>query len=197
MGGNTYFRPSLSDTPAGSLARSYITEDSLARYQIELMKCRNADGTVMDATGAAGNFKISAGGWGSGSLTLLGEAAQGNTKTDTLAFEFALAPEYIADQDAKIIVQARYAGSGTAGAKTIDLEGYELSDAGVATSIRASSTLTLTASFADYTFALTDTNLTAGDRIMLLVRSILEETGGSSSLQVEIGNIEVQLDIKG
>ena len=169
----------------------------LAKHQMPLMLCRNEDGTVIDA-GGAGLFTIGAGGWGNGGLTLAGEGAQGNTKTDIFCFEAVLPPEYVAGADVNLVVHARYAGPGTAGTATIDAEVYELDDEGVASAIRASSTKNLTSSWADYTFNdITETNLVAGDKLMVLIRIVLQETGGASQIGAEIGNIELQIDIKG
>ncbi len=206
--GPAIFQCATALTPAGmnTLAtylangfdRAALAEDALARYQVPLMGCRNADGTCLDATGGAGKLSIHNYGWGVGHLALEGESAQGNTKTDTLCFEFVLPPEFVGAADAQLVVHARYAGSGTAGTCTIDAEVYELDDEGTATVIRSSGTNSLTSSWADHTFDnITTTDLVCGDRLMVLLRTAVQETGGSNSLAAEVGNIEMQLDIRG
>ena len=183
---------------AGGLARSDLAEEALTRHPVPLMLCRNADGTVMDATGGAGKMCIHHFGWGTGHVVLEGEAAQGNTKTDTLCFEFVLPPEYVGAGDVELVVHARYAGSGTAGTCTLDAEVFELADDGTATLVRTTGTEALSGSWADYTFDdITEAGLSPGDRLMVMIRTSIQETGGSSSLGAEIGNIELQLDIKG
>ena len=191
----------ISELPisTGKLARSTFTQEALERYQISLQSdVRNADGTVLDATGASTKFKIVNGGYGAGTLLLQGRNARSATVTDTLGFEFCLPPEYDDDADIKLNVHAIATGSGTAGTITIDAECYKLSDAGAVGSDLVSTTIiTLTASFADRTFTITDAGLTGGDRLNFYIRTVVQETGGSNDEYSQIGSIEVQLDIKG
>ena len=171
----------------------------LSKHQVPLAACRNADGTIIDATGGAGLFKIQAVGWGGGSnLHLLGEDAQSNTKTDTLCFEFALPPKYVAAADVNLLVSAGFGGSGTDGTVTIDAEVYEISALGVPTSIRASSTKNLGAGLSTHTFDdITETALAPGDKLMVLIRTVIQETGGANPIYSAIGKIEFQIDTKG
>ena len=185
----------------GNGQRSDLIQEDLQRYPIGLMAaCRNDDGTVLDATGGAGKFSVSAGGWGTGTLILEGEDAQNATKTDTLCFEFALPVEYVADADVKVNVHARYddSGGGTNPTCTIDVEAYELTDAGaVGADLCTTAAQSLTTSFGGMTFVLTDTDLTAGDRLLVLVRASVQEGGDTGTLTAQIGSIEMQLDVQG
>ena len=173
----------------------------LSRHQVQLMLCRNEDGTAIAGPGGpeGGTFYIPpGGGWGSGTLILESEHAQSNTKTDIFCFEAVLPPEYVAGADVNLVVHAKYAGAGTAGIVTIDAEVYELDDEGAAAAIRASSTKVLTNAFADHTFDdITETNLAPGDKLMVLIRTVIQETGGANDLYAQIGNVELQIDIKG
>ena len=183
------------------IARSKLEETSLQRYQISLMAdARNADGTVLDATGSDSNFKINAGGWGSGTLTLDGPTVQNTTKTTTLAFEFCLPAEYQADQDVQLVVHAKYddSGGGTSPTCTVDAEVYELGDDGtVGSDLNSTAEITLTTTFADSAITITDTGITAGERLMCLVRTSITEGGDTGTLQAVIGSVEIQCDIKG
>ena len=191
----------LTSSAAGAIGRADLTEDALARYQIPLHSCRSNTGLVLDATGGDTLFKIVNGGYAAGTLTLAGEDAENETELTTLCFEFCLPPEYVADADAKVIVNAKYVNTGTATAttKTVDVIAWEVGDDGTAAAILASSPQTITESFVDYTFTLTDTNLTAGDRILVYVQTNCVEggAGGGKFITAHIGSIEVQLDIKG
>ncbi len=183
---------------AGGLARSHLAEEALTSCPVPLMLCRNADGTVMDAGGGAGKFYIHSFGWGSGHLMLEGQAAQGNTEIDTLSFEFVLPPEYVAGADVELIVHARRSGSGTPGTCTIDAEVFELDDTGTAGVIRSSSTKDLTGSWADHAFDdIAVTGLAPGDRLIVFLRTSVQETGGTSSMNGQIGSVTVKMDIRG
>jgi hypothetical protein len=190
-----------SSAADGTWTRAKLATESLARYQLSLMaECRNADGTVLDATGAAGKFKIVAGGWGSGTLKLEGQAIQNGTEVSTLAFELALPPEYVADANVKLNISAKYdaSGGGTVPTCTIDAEVYELADDGsVGADLNATAAISLTSSFADKTFTITDTNLTPGDRLMVLIRTSIQEAGNTGTLKAVLGSVEMQLDAKG
>jgi hypothetical protein len=184
-----------------AIARAKLAEQALTRWPVSLTAgCRNEDGTVLDATGGTGMFSVDAGGWGDGGLTLLGEAVQNTTKTDTLCFEFALPVEYVADEDVRVNVHAHYddSGGGTSPTCTIDVEAYELTDAGAAGSdLCTTDAQDLTTSFADKTFVLTDADLQPGDRLLVLVRTSVQEGGDAGTLRAEIGSVELQLDVKG
>ena len=185
--------------PAGGLARAQLAAEALARYQIPLTGLRNEDGSVVDATGGNGLFSVFAGGWGTGTLLLYGEAAQNGTETSGFCFEFILPPEYVADADVTLVLHARYTASGgTPGTTEIDAEVYELDDAGTPGSdLCATACQSLTASFADYTFTITDADLTPGDRLLVIVRTTIQETADGGTITPEIGSVELQLDVRG
>jgi hypothetical protein len=187
----------LIDIP---VEKSQITQVALARYQQRLQSdIRNADGTVLDATGASTKFKIVVGGYGSGTLKLQGRNANGGTVTDTLAFEFAFPPQYDDDDDVRVVCHMKVDDSaGTVGTKTLDCQVYELGDAGTVGSDLCSTTiLTTTNSFADYTFIVTDSGLVFGDRIIVFLRTVVQETASGGNIFAQIGNIEMHIDIKG
>ena len=174
-----------------------INNYELKPERLSLMTCRNADGTVLDATGAATAFAINAGDWGTGTLTLLGADAVGAAITSTLCFEYTLPDNYIADTDVKLMIRAKYddGEGGSSPTCTIDAEAYELDDSGaVGSDLVTTAVQSLTNAFADYTFVMTDTGLAAGDRLMVLVRTVITEGGGSFALFSVIGSIEMQTD---
>jgi len=184
----------------GQLDEGAKTSRSLWEHHLDLMAAaRNADGTVLDATGAAGNFKITAGGWGTGTLILEGEDAQNNTKTDTLCAVFQLPVTYEDDEDLQVIVNGRYddTGGGSVPTATVDVEVYKLDDEGaVGADLCATAAQNLANTFADKTFTVTDAGLAAGDRLMVLVRTAITEAGNTGTLTAEIGSIRAAADIK-
>jgi len=50
---------------------------------------------------------------------------------------------------------------------------------------------------AQYTFVLTDTDLVRGDKLMVFLRTVITESGGSGAQKAEIGGASVLADIKG
>ena len=184
------------------LTRSKLAEDALARYHVTLMNCRSNVGNDISTSGSAGVFYISNGGWGTTTAVVLrGESAQGNTKTDYLCFELGIPPEYVPAGDARVIVLARLVGTGTVGAATemnISVRKVSDSDGALGADLWSGAAgVPEKAVWNAHSFALTTTGLAAGDRLMVRLRGIVEETGGANALQLEIARIELKLDVKG
>ena len=186
---------------SAAITRAKLAEEEQAVYRIPLQDCRSNTGLVLNATGGDTLFSIANGGIAAGTLTLKGEEAISETETTTLCFEFAMPPEYMAAGAANIAIECKVdeSGAGNATTETIDCLAWELADAGTATAILASSAQDMSANgdvFATYTFTPTATDLVAGDKILVFIRTIVTEDAGTAVYAV-IGNIEVRLDIKG
>ncbi len=200
---------SLSNTGAMTInpARSKLVEDSLARYQVPLMDFRTTQGVTLTNTPGAGAspnapFGIYVGGGGEDADPTCLKLTTGDISDDDLTFsamfEFPLPVEYLADQDVKVVVSARYFGTGGVVAKSVDVQAYEISsDGSFSSDLCSTNAQTLTTSFANYTFTITDTNLAPGDRLLVIVKLHVSETGGSLPLTGEVGAVEMQLDVKG
>jgi len=186
-------------TAGGNPARSDLVEDALARYPVNVLDCRQADAGYppLPLVQTLSTFyvvfpaELNA-------LSLRGYDITGDNEQSQLAFEFDLPVEYVSAGDVKLRLHARYAGSGTAGTKTIDAVAYVIGDDGAfASDLVATNAQTLTTSWADYDFTVTATGLTAGKRLMVIVTTSLTESGESNPLHVEIGALSLLLDVKG
>ena len=183
-------------------ARSGLTQDDAQVYRIPLMGCRSNTGLVLDATGGDTLFSIVNGGFGTGTLTLKGEEAVSETETTTLCFEFALPPEYVADETVTVAIECKVdeSGAGNATTETIEIEAYELDDEGaVGSNLASGGAQDISGNgdgFNTYTSTITDTGLAAGDKLIIFVQTVVTEDAGTA-VYAEIGNIEVRLDIKG
>ena len=188
--------------PTGALTRAMLAQEDLAVYRIPLQNLRSNTGLVLDATGGDTLFSIVNGGMGVGTLTLKGEEAISEAETTTLCFEFAVPPEYVAGQTIEIDVEAKCdsSGAGNASAETIQIEAYKMADAGtVSADLADGGAQSMAAAgdvFATYTSVVTPTGLVAGDKLMIFVQTVITEDAATAVFAV-IGNIEVQLDIKG
>lgn len=182
-----------------AIPRVNLAEDSI-EYPVPLLQWRYANGDVLNATGAAGNPRLVMGGWGSGTGILQGEDAHGTTKTETVCFDFVLPPEYKAASDIYFYVAGRVydTGSGTMSTKTIDVEAYEITGYGTAgADICADAAQNLTTNMGWYIFAITATNLVAGDRIRVLARITITESGGTGSQYAQFGGATFLLTVRG
>lgn len=182
-----------------SIARANLIEDSLAIYGIPLPLIANADGSVLSITANATDFGISCGGWGSGTLTLDGKAASGVVYTNTCMFEFILPPEYVADEDVKLVVTAKESVGAATVATTLSGEVYESDGEGAVGGniYNAFDNADITISWQTCTAVITDSALVAGDRLVVFIRIITDDQTGGIGTVAQIGKIELQLDIKG
>lgn len=183
-----------------ALKRGNQEQIALQVLPVPLCSLRYADGSTVNPTGAAGKPKLVMGGWGSGAGILQGEDAHGTTKTETVCLEFAIPESFDDGQDVKLTITARVndSGAGTMSVKTIDVEAYEVAEAGTAgPDLCATAAQDLTTSMAQYTFVVTATGLVRGDMLRILVRTVITESGGTGAQKAEIGGVSLLADIKG
>lgn len=184
------------------LARTNLLQDNFSVYRIPLQTCRSNTGLVLNATGGDTLFSISNGGFGVGTLVLLGEDADNETETTTLCFEFPIPIEYVASEAITVAIKAKADDSGAANltTETIEVEAYELADAGtVGANLAGGGAQDMSGggdAFATYTSTITDADLVAGDKLIIYVQIVLVENA-ATGVSAEIGNIEVKLSVKG
>jgi len=184
----------------GQLPRAKLAEESLASYPIALMQCRNEDGSVIkdDSGWPIGSFGVVAGGWDDGTLYLRSSYAVGTTRSCFLCFELCLPPEYVDGGDVRLRIHTRYDGEGTVAAHHVDARVYAMSDDGTpGGDLNQTNQQDVTTSWADYTFTINSGSLAPGDRLLVLVKGEIGETSGEAGLWMEIGSMEMQLDIAG
>lgn len=183
----------------GATPRARLTEDSLAEYPISLASdCHNVDGSVLDTTGGAGKFKIVAGTWGDGALSL--KSVTDLSTSSYLSFEFSLPPEYIDGQSINITVYITgfVHGVGGWGSGYVDLEIYELTDAGaVGSDLCDTAQQTVTLAAGTKTFEVITAGLVAGDKIRVLLRNYNDAEFEDEQVYAVIGSIKAALDIRG
>lgn len=167
-----------------------LSGTALTVTQVSLLSFKNQDGSVLAAAASSGKFGI--GSTVGTSLNLAGEAAQNNTKTDNAMAEFIVPQNYTAGANLTVTINAKLAGTGTAGTKTLDLQAFEVSTAGAAgADICATAVQTLTTSNADYAFTITGTDLVAGDKIQLNITGVAQETGNVNPVNVQVNSVKI------
>jgi hypothetical protein len=156
---------------------------------LPLLLGRNADGSVIDATGGAGKFSQSVT-LGTASY-LAGENAQGNTKTDTALFELALGSDYVAGRPLTVTVNANTFGAGTAGTRTLRVYAYRVAANGTQGTNLGPAAQNLTGAAADYSFAVDGATLSPGDLVVLKLEAAVQETGGVSPQAARVSSVRV------
>lgn len=158
--------------------------------RLNLMNGRNTNGTALDATGSATNFAISS--TPGTSLRLLGASATGLTRTNTATYEVTLPSSYIPGRDVILTANANRTGTGTAGTNTVDFAAYRIADDGTqGADLVTTAAQAITATAADYSFIVTGTGLVAGDRLLVQVVTVMQETGAVNPLTAQVNSIRV------
>lgn len=155
--------------------------------RIILTHGRNDDGTVFDATGAAGKFHIV--NVSGTSLCLLSEGAKNNTKTDTAIFEVTIPQFYKAGDPINLNTNALFnINGGTDSVKTLQAKCFKLAkDGSSSVDLIATAAQTLTGAAVDYSWTIPGATLTPGDRLLIQLIGIITETantGTNSTVQV-------------
>lgn len=171
-----------------SALRTSNAASGLSVTRLELIEFKNVDGTTLSASASSGKFGL-AQTLGT-SENLAGETAQNNTKTDAAMTTFVLPPNYVAGQDVTVTVNAKLAGSGTPGTKTIAVAAYESSQAGVdGANLVATAAAALSTSNADYPFVISGAALVPGDEVQISVTAVIQETGNSTTINAQINSV--------
>ena len=182
---------------AGTVARAALATESKI-INVPASALRNIDFTAVSTSASAGCFGVTSGGYSSGTLTLISENANNNTKTDTLVFELSLPSNYVDAGTVSVSVYAKYTENGTVGTHTLDCQAYEVSTDGTAGGdICATTIKTLTTSFAAQSFTLTPTSLVQGDRVLVFIQGVIQETASGGNDKISIGAVTVTLQVKG
>lgn len=156
-----------------------VGANGLSPQRLNTLSARNSDGSVIAAAAAAGKFGVAL--TAGTSFQLVSEAANSNTKTDVAILEAVLPPNYLAGANVSLIVNCAYVlGSGTVGTHSLTPSVYRNADAGTQGANICSAVQNVPAAAADLTFTLTSTSLLPGDRLMISLSLIIQDTGASN-----------------
>lgn len=127
------------------------------------------------------------------SMNLQGHGAQNNTKTDVGIFEFQLPSTYVAEGPINILINAqRVVSGGTAGTTTLGVNVYKAGVNGThGADLQTQAVKTLTNSAADYAFAVTPTGLVAGDKLVIKITTIIQETANGGTVTGQINSVRL------
>jgi hypothetical protein len=187
-------KQSVGATPKPVFANGIVIPQRIAISPFDL---KNSDGTAMDSSGGSGKFK-----WflDSSNLHILGEAAQNNTKTDTLLICLPIRPGFTYGKlgDITLKVQARVSGTGTLGTtKTIDATAKRVRNTVIGADLvtTAAQTLVKSADLTTFSFTIDADNATTplevGDIVLITITTSVQETANSTTLTALLGEISI------
>lgn len=177
-----------------------ITTERLTEIPVKLTDLRASD-TAMALLGAAagtpsGAMGITVGTHGSASPVVVGEAASGNSKTDTCRVLLEIPEAYQGNRTLKVRAHARVSVAATSSA-TVDCECYKTDgEAGVGSDLCETAAQSCnSATWADYDFTITQNNLAKLDILDIQFTAVVNDTGGTTGAVFQLGNVSLLLDI--
>ena len=150
------------------------------RNQLALMSGRTDTGLTMTASAIVGGFGISY--FVGGEVTLIGENALGNTKTSAVSWEVTLHDDYEAGANLVVVVNAKHAGGGAAGTRTLDVQAHKVATAGSLGSDLGPAAQNISGANTLYFFTITGATLAPRDRLLIRAVMTLQETGGATPM---------------
>ena len=144
------------------------------------------------ATAGSSILGLVSGTHGSASPLLVGNAASGNSKSDSARICIAVSPFYAAGATVTLRIRAKATVGLAFAATTVDTLVYR-SDlaAGVSSDLCTTNAQTITTSAANYDFTLTPTSMNPGDILDILVTALANDTGGTTGTIIQIYNVEL------
>lgn len=185
---------------SAAIARSKLAQDALAVYGVPLHVMRKTgDNTLLPTAADNTNLGHTVGAHGTNSPKLTGDAAAGGTETEKARFSFVLPAEYDNGQTVTLRVHARTSDLAIT-SSTLDAEVYESDkEAGISADLASPAAQNInSASWADKDFTIDPTALISGDLLDIELTVVMNDGGGGGDgVTVEIGAVQLLLDIKG
>jgi len=204
MSGITFTKQNPRYTPPSSINRADLVQDDAKEYNIDILsECRKADSSALPTSPDGTNLGIIGGTFGTNSPILEGTDSDGSgaaTQSELTRLFFTLPAEYQAGQTITVRIHSRVDVVRHTAA-TVDVICY-LADkeAGIGSDLCTTGAISNnSASWADQDFTIDPTGLVAGDILDIEVIGATDDTnaGTGSAGHVEIGAIQVLLDVKG
>jgi len=182
---------------------SKIAQKSAAITRIKLTDLRKTDGTyddVLPDSTTTGDSFLSLVGGTHGTATPMVKTADFKTTSGTQScrFQADIPANYDDEEDISIRIRARLQNDADT-SKTIDVLAFlEDGDGAVSGSDKCTTAAqTLTTSWANYTFAITSTGVSAGDSFDIQIDVALNDAASGSAVICEISKIELLTDNRG
>jgi hypothetical protein len=194
-----YSKASPRVTPVSTVNRADLVQDDAEIYNLPLFRFRKNTGAVLAAAGDGTYLGCAWGTHGTDGPYLVGTACNNASQTETARILFELPPEYQDGQTVTIRVHAHVDTTPLTVSATVDIQCYETDgEKAVGADLCATAAQDCNASaWADFDFTITPTGLAAGDILDIEITAAGDDSGGAVNKSIEIGAVQVLLDIKG
>lgn len=187
------------ETRAGLFPRTSIVEDALAEIAMPITEWSTWDNLSARLATAPGSddLGIVEGTYGTHAPTMRTSDAASTTVTQYGRLQFALPPNYISGQDVQIVIRAKMNTVSDTTA-VLDIECYKHDDDGAVGSDLCSTAAQSinTATFADYTFVITETGLAPGDILDIRLTVAITDSATGSGVIAYITKTSIKLDLR-
>ncbi len=196
--GNRTF--AMTDNATGLITRASMLQEDLAIYNVPFTEFRKAaDNTLLPTASDATSMAHVVGTFGTSSPMLTSTAGAGASTSETARVSLVLPVEYVAGETVTLRVHCRSSDLAVT-SSTIDAEAHESdTEGGVSAALIAASPESInSASWVNKDFTINPTALVAGDILdILLTAAINDGGGGGDGAIIQIGAVQLLLDIKG
>lgn len=211
MADNTIVLPDNLDVQGNLLVRgtlptytrSRLTQEDFAVYPVDLSQLRvwDAFATTLPGTSATDDLGIYTGTWATNvPYVATSDLKAAGSTTRYASFTFCLPPEYVANESVRIRAKAGMLTTVADTAATIDFEAYRSdrdTTIGGSDLVSTSATTINSLTFAEKTFDLTATTLSAGDWIHVRMAVLVNDAATVTAVIGAVAALEMLLDIKG
>jgi len=191
-----------SQIKAGAdIARAKMVQETFSPFPLLLTDARVWDSGALLPTSSASNddLWLNMGTLGSSEAPTIeteDKASNAGAESQKASWLFPVPIEYDEDETFEVRFRAKMATIADT-TMTIDCEVYECTDGAVGSDICTTSAQTLTASYANYDFTITDTGIAVGDVLLVLVNVTINDAATGSGVICEIADARVRCDTRG
>lgn len=166
-----------------------------AVHQIPLIDMRVTGTGAILGNVASGTAGLVMGTFLTNTPTVVGNAANNNSKTDKFRFNIPVPKNYNSGGAMSVVINAKV-GTLLTVANTIQAKVVKGDEAGgVTADLATGGAQVLTTSYADYTWTITTTGFVAGDLLDIEVTLLADDTGGAVNDKITVGAVEVLADL--
>lgn len=179
-GTRTYTIPDKGAAATFLMSVSTIGATGIVGAWLPFVNFKYVDGTTLAVAAAAGKFGLTYTP-GTGEF-LITEAANTNTKTDSVAIDWVIPSTYVSATNLTVTAHCNYTvGGGVVGTHTLAAAAYLNTTAGAqGSTLIATAAQTVPASDGAVTFTITGATLTPGALLTLTFTLVIQDTGGSN-----------------
>ena len=179
---------------AGGIARTALTEDALAVFDLPIRNWMAEDGAVLGIAEEAGTFFVQD---GTNQMYLQGEVSNNETEVSVMKTSFTLPENYVDGATINIRAVVDVTGAGTLGTCTVDFSVFKQdNDGAIGSDLVTTSATAVTADSGAKDFVVTPTGIVSGDVLSIKLTTSIQETA-ATAIQAIITKTQMLLDVKG